>query len=100
MIFKLPQVVHEECLTKDRNIPRNKKTAQGECKILKNEVKGNTITWKMSCETSGATSIINGTIHYKRTTLSGKTRVTINKDGRVMKMKQKLKGKYIGQCDN
>ncbi|MEW6418041.1 MAG: DUF3617 family protein [Nitrospirota bacterium] len=93
MPMKMPPQTYTHCLTKKDMVPQKEEPNQ-ECKMIKHDVKGDTITWVIECKTREGTAVSNGRVTYKGTTFEGVIRVK----HAGMEITQSLKGKWIGQC--
>ncbi|HSW63030.1 MAG TPA: DUF3617 family protein [Dissulfurispiraceae bacterium] len=65
-----------------------------DCKMQDVKVAGNTVTWGVVCPDMSS----KGTITYAGTSYDGLTETTMKVEGKEMKMKTTMKGKYIGPC--
>ncbi|MGQ9571387.1 MAG: DUF3617 domain-containing protein [Thermodesulfovibrionales bacterium] len=93
MPMKMPPRTYTHCLTKKDMVPQKEEPNQ-ECKMIKHDVKGDTVTWVIECKTPEGTAVSNGRVAYKGTTFEGVIKV---KHAGV-EVTQNLKGKWIGQC--
>jgi hypothetical protein len=84
---------YTQCLTQKEVVPRREKPGQG-CKIVKQDIKGDTVSWVVECKTSEGTAVSDGRVTYKGDTFAG---VIQMKQG-DMKATQRLSGRWIGQC--
>ena len=80
------------CLTREDLVPKSEKDK--ECKMLKQDVVGNTVSWHMACGKSDG----EGEITYQGTTYKGTFKLNSVEDGQTMTMNTKLAGKYLGPC--
>jgi len=98
MPIKMPQQTYTHCLTKKDMVPQKAEPGQ-ECKKIKYDVKGNTVSWVMECTTPDGTITSNGKVTYKGNSFEGLVKVSMPGGKRGgMEMTQKLSGKLIGQC--
>lgn len=98
MSMQMPPQTYTHCITKNDMVPQKKEPNQ-ECKVLKTDVKGDTVSWVIECKTSEGTSVSNGRITYKGDTFDGVIKMSIPEGRRgSMEVTQKMKGKWIGQC--
>ena len=92
MSFPMPS--YSACLTKKDLVP--KQPAENEdCKMLKNELTRNSVSWRMECASEGGKSISTGNILYNKTTAEGKIEIKVN----GMTMISNISGHYIGSCN-
>lgn len=92
--MQMPAQTNTICLTKKDAVPQ--RTEPGEdCKMIKREVKGDTVSWVMECRTPEGTAVIDGSVTYKGDTFKGS-----------MKMKERgtmvtwsMQGRWIGKCE-
>lgn len=92
-------VSYTQCLTKKDMVPQKKEKNQ-ECKMIKNEMVGNTVTWVMQCkDKSGTTTDSTGTITYSGGSFDG-TIQNVIKDakGTTSQTNMKMSGKRTGDC--
>ena len=80
------------CLTREDPVPKSEKDK--ECKIVKQKVVGNKVSWRMECKKGEA----EGEISYHGTTYDGFIKMKMVEDGQTMTMNTKLAGKYLGPC--
>jgi hypothetical protein len=80
------------CLTQEELVPKSDKDK--ECRIVKQKVVGNTVSWRMECKKGEG----EGEISYRGTTYNGFFKMKVVEDGQAMNMNMKLAGKYLGPC--
>ena len=92
--MSMPSTAHKStyCLTKEDPVPRSGKDK--ECRIVKQKVTGNKVSWRMECKKGEA----EGEISYHGTTYNGFMKMKMVEDGQTMNMDMKLAGKYLGPC--
>ncbi len=93
MPMKMPPQTHTHCMTKKDMVPQKEEPGQ-QCKMLKHDVKGDTVTWVMECKTPEGIAVSNGRVTYKGTAFDG----VINMKHAGMEITQNMKGRWIGQC--
>ncbi len=93
MPMKMPPQTYTHCLTKKDMVPQKEEPNQ-ECKMIKHDIKGDTVTWVIECKTTEGTAVSNGRVTYKGNTFNG----TVKVKHAGMEVTQNLKGKWIGQC--
>ncbi|MCD6548103.1 MAG: DUF3617 family protein [Thermodesulfobacterium sp.] len=93
MSIQMPPHTFTHCLTKTDYIPLEEEPNK-DCKIIKHDIVGDTVTWIVKCKTPEGSVISKGKVTYKGTTFDGV--VKIEQEG--MKITQKMKGKLIGKC--
>ncbi len=100
MPFPMPPVpmAYTQCLTKKDMVPQKKEKDQ-ECKTIKNEIAGNTVTWDMQCKDKNGITDSTGKITYKGNSFVG-TVHTVMKDTEGSKSESTLEmsGKRTGDC--
>ena len=94
MPVQIPPKTYTQCLTQKEAVPKPKE-ANNNCEIVKQDVKGETVSWKVECKTKEGTAVSDGTITYKGDTMEG---VITMKQG-DMKATQRLSGRWIGKCN-
>jgi len=93
MPMQMPPQTYTHCLTKKDMVPQKEEPNQ-ECRMVKRDIEGNTVTWVMECKTSEGTAVFNGKVTYKGDSFEGI--IKMKQSG--MEMTQNLKGKWIGEC--
>lgn len=99
MDFQMPAQTIKQCIKKDSPFiePKQEKGKPPACKILKQDIKGGTVSYEMECKENGEKTIIKGSMTYKGNSFEGNTTIkTIGKE--TYEMKQTMTGKYIGPC--
>ncbi|MEJ5226351.1 DUF3617 family protein [Thermodesulfovibrio sp.] len=94
MPFQMPPQTFTQCITKDKFVPEKVEATNQQCKTIKQELKGDTVSWLTECQTPDGKLITEGTITYKGTTFDGVSKI---KHG-GMEITQKMNGKWIGEC--
>ncbi len=98
MQMQMSPQTYTHCLTKKDMVPQKEEPVQ-ECKMIKHNVKGDTVTWVIECKTPEGTAVSNGDITYRGDTFDGIVEVSMPRgSGGDMEMTQKMSGKWIGQC--
>jgi len=80
------------CLTREDPVPKSEKDK--DCRIVKQKVVGNTVSWRMECKKGEG----EGEISYRGTTYDGFIKMKMVDEGQTMTMNVKLAGKYLGPC--
>jgi hypothetical protein len=80
------------CLTREDLVPKTEKDK--DCKMVKQKVVGNTVSWRIECKKSEG----EGEITYRGSTYKGNFRMKMVEDGQTMTMNTKLAGKYLAPC--
>jgi hypothetical protein len=80
------------CLTREDPVPKSEKDK--DCRIVKQKVVGNTVSWRMECKKGEG----EGEISYRGTTYDGFIKMKMADEGQTMTMNVKLAGKYLGPC--
>ena len=93
MPMQMPPQTYTHCLTKKDMVPQKGEPNQ-ECRMVKRDIEGDTVTWVMECKTSEGTAVFNGKVTYKGDSFEGI--IKMKQSG--MEMTQNLKGKWIGEC--
>lgn len=98
----MPEMSHEQCLTKKDLVPDASKTAMpgANCKN-KFKIKGNVVTWKTTCKLdNGGKTTAKGKALYSGTKVTG----TVEMSTKIPEMEEPMvgtvefKGKRIGAC--
>lgn len=93
MPMKMPPQTYTHCITKKDMVPQKQEPNQ-ECKMIKHDIKGDTVTWIVECKTPEGKAISDGRVTYKGNNFDGVVRVK----HAGMEMTQNMKGKWLGQC--
>lgn len=95
MAFTLPASTHTQCITSEYLVPQEQQE-NDKCQMIENSSHGDTVTWKVKCESEGGTMTSQGKIVYHGDTFKG----TVQTTGSQMPsgMTQKISGKRIGDC--
>ena len=88
-----PPQSYTHCLTKKDMVPQKEEPNQ-ECRMVKRDIEGDTVTWVMKCQTEEGITVLNGKVTYNRKSFEG----VIKMKQSDMEMTQNLKGKWIGEC--
>lgn len=94
MPMQFPAQTHTQCLTGTNLVPQKVEAGQN-CKMIKQDINGDTVTWVMECETSNGTALFNGHVTYQGETFEGV--ITMQEGGTEVTMT--LSGKWIGKCE-
>jgi hypothetical protein len=98
MQIAIPPTTFTQCITKKDLIPKDPAGENGQCKILDQKISGDTVTWTMECKGESTMKAV-GFATYHGDTFEGVTDITSNiPQMGLMKMKQTIKGKYVGAC--
>jgi hypothetical protein len=91
---------HTMCMTKDNAVPGGQNARmQDSCKILKQNISGNTVNYAVQCKDNNTDVFTEGKITYNKTVFSGESATTINDPNQgKMQMHHKMSGKRIGDC--
>ena len=95
MAFSMPATKHTQCISEEDIVPQMQQE-NDKCQTLENRLDGDTVTWKITCESEGGTMTSHGKIVYKGNSFAGTVITTgsqIPSD-----MTQKLSGNRIGAC--
>jgi hypothetical protein len=94
MPVQMASQTYGQCLTPKEAVPQPQQKEAQECKIVKQDVKGDTVSWSVECKTKEVTAVSDGTITYKGDTFEGVITMTQGS----MKVTQNLSGRWIGEC--
>lgn len=87
-----------QCITKNDAVPKNK-DKNYECKTIKQNVSGNTVSYTIECKGKEGTMQTSGTSTYTDTFMNGASTTNFKMKGQPeMTMSNKIKGKYLGVC--
>ncbi|MCK9417876.1 MAG: DUF3617 domain-containing protein [Nitrospirae bacterium] len=98
--FPMPPipVSYTQCLTKKDMIPQKKEKNQ-DCKTIKNEIVGNTVSWVMQCKDKNGVTDSTGNITYKGNSFVGTVHTEMmEKKGSKSESTLQMSGKRTGDC--
>jgi hypothetical protein len=81
-----------KCLTREDLVPKTEKDK--DCKIVKQKVTGNKVSWRMECKKAEG----EGEISYSGTTYNGFFKLKSVEEGQTMTIDMKLSGRRLGPC--
>lgn len=94
--FAMPPTSYTTCLTQDDLVPEQGiQQDNNACEITSQNVKGNTVSWTITCQSDQGAKVSNGSITYAGDTFNGKITTEIPGAGTT---EQVLSGKRIGDC--
>jgi hypothetical protein len=93
MPVQMAPQTYTQCLTQKEAVPQREEPNQN-CKIVKQDIKGDTVSWRVECETSHGTAVSDGSITYKGDTFEGI--ITMKQGG--TEVTQRLSGRWVGKC--
>jgi hypothetical protein len=96
MPVQMSPQTYTQCLTQKEVVPQRREPAQG-CKTVKQEIKGDTVSWVVECKTNEGTAVSEGRITYKGDVFAGVIQMTQGSGS--MKATQQLSGRWIGTCE-
>ena len=97
--FKIPPVTYTQCLDNKNMVPQNKQNNNKDCKMLKQTVKGGTVSWEMVCDGKDSKAQGKGQIIYKDSTMAGDFTIKTTAQGKELTIINKMTGKRIGVCE-
>lgn len=93
MPMQMPAHTSRHCLTNKDMVPQQQQPGQ-QCKMLEQNVSGNTVTWRMECDTPQGKSTMHGRTTYTGNAMQGELRM---RQGGT-EMLQRISGKRVGDC--
>jgi hypothetical protein len=90
---QIPPITNVQCLKKDDPIPRGQQPGQ-ECELQDMKVKGNSVTWVVSCTDIHGEMTGRGKATYGKDKMTG----SMTMEGEDMTMIIDMKGNRIGKC--
>jgi len=96
MAVSIPATRHTQCITSQDLVPQQPQD-NDQCRMLDQKIDGNTVTWKMECDTGGGTMTSQGKIVYHGSSFDGSMVASGGQMPSAMTMK--MTGKRIGSCD-
>ena len=91
--MEMPANTMTECITKDSAVPPAG-YKQGQCEFSDVEVRGNTVSWSIRCDSQGGVMTGSGETTYHGDTFEGSTRMSMQ----GMEITTKMSGRRIGEC--
>ncbi len=93
----VPPVKTSMCLSNKEAVPQKAQKNQ-DCKMISNNVVGNTVTWVMQCKDKNGTMDSEGKITYRGSSFDGTVIVNMKNGKGNQKITQNMHGKRIGDC--
>lgn len=90
-------ITHVQCITNDDVVPMSNEASQ-ECQVTDIQIKGDTVSWKISCGDQAGGMEGTGKITYKGDSMHGTMHMTTTGGGN-MQINNTLTGRRIGECD-
>ena len=91
-------VTQTQCLQKDDLVPQDPgPSEQGNCQPQDVRIEGDTVMWKLVCDSGEGKITSSGRITYQGTSLEGEMATRI--PGQEMEITNQLKGRWVGPCD-
>jgi hypothetical protein len=91
-------ITQTQCLKDDAPVPEDPSpTQQGNCQTKDVRVEGDTVSWKMICDSEEGKITSSGRITYHGTSFEGAVQTNI--PGQNLEITNQLKGRWIGPCD-
>ena len=90
------QFVFSQCLTKEDMVPHGgtQPGADPRCKMLDQEISGNTVAWTMQCDTDGGKTTTKGRLTYSGDSFEGDIETVMPQ----MTINQHMTGRRTGDC--
>jgi hypothetical protein len=98
MPMAIPPVTHRYCLTKKDLVPNSSPQPGQTCRMVDRKTSGNTVTWRVECNSNGYHSSGTGKIQFSGTRYHGEMTFHMNEGGQVMEMHQVMEGRRVGAC--
>lgn len=95
MTYEMPAVTNEKCLSEKDLIPKTESPDQS-CKIKNKVIKGNTVTYDITCEQKGSKTSGHAKMAYNGKKMNGIMDLKLTPGD--MKMTTKITGVYVGAC--
>jgi hypothetical protein len=91
-------VTQTQCLKNDEPVPQDSDpVTQGDCETQDIRIEGDTVSWKMVCDSDEGKITSIGRITYRGATFEGEFKTKI--PGQDMEITNKMTGRWIGPCD-
>jgi hypothetical protein len=96
MPVQMSPQTYTQCLTPKKAVPEPQRgESSQDCKVTKQDMTGDTVSWVVECKTSQGTAVSDGKITYKGDTFAGVIQMTQGST----KVTQQLSGRWIGACE-
>ena len=98
MPMQMPPVTHRQCIRKQDLVPQVASSDQ-ECRIVDQNTEGNSVSWRIQCDSSDMQMEGSGKLTYAGDSYRGRIDIQ-TQDGPMgaMTMVQKLEGRRVGDC--
>jgi len=97
MAMSVPPMTFRQCMTGDDAVPQQEGN-NPECKMIEQRTSGNTLHWKVRCDSEYGRTDIKGSVTYSGDSMTGTTYMTSNQGGHAMTMTTRMQGKRTGPC--
>ena len=95
-----PPTSLKHCITHNdtHDIPKIISGGEGTgCEVKDHKTQGNVVSWNMAC--TGKTKMTgSGSITFSETSYTGRSTLSVNRDGKIVPMTLLYNGKYLGPC--
>jgi len=100
MPVQMQPQTYRQCLTHKDMVPKTQEQpGQTNCKEVKREIKGDTVSWVIECKAEEGTLTNTGTMTYRGDILEGVVKVRMPDGSKgTMEMTQQMNGKWVGPC--
>ena len=97
-------VTRTSCVTSSNPLPPDSRMPKpgdksSQCKVVKMDRHGGSISWIMDCESQQGGAHIEGDAHYNGDTMEATFKTRTNKGGAPAESSQHVTGRYLGPCD-
>jgi len=91
----MPAATMTQCISKESLVPQGGSSqGQGQCEVTDVQTRGNTVSWKITCDGQGGPMTGTGEITYQGDTFEGGSKMSMQ----GMEITTTMKGKRIGEC--
>ena len=98
MPIPIPPVTHRYCLTRKDLVPNSSPQPGQACRMADQKISGDTVTWRVECNSNGHRSSGTGKIQFSGTRYHGNMTFHMNEGGPALEMHQVMEGHRVGAC--
>jgi len=87
-----------QCIKTDTIDPVEMMGNNNECQVTEQNVSGNTVTWKMSCNTQDGPATGSGSFTSEGSRAHGNMKIEFAVQGQTLEMNTRWEGERVGSC--
>ncbi|OIO67492.1 MAG: hypothetical protein AUJ57_11315 [Zetaproteobacteria bacterium CG1_02_53_45] len=97
MPVTVPPMTFRQCMLDENSMAQQSSENSG-CRILEQQKNGDTLNWKVSCESEQGRADISGSLTWSGDSMQGTTAITTDPGGQQMTVITRMQGKRLGPC--